>query len=260
MKPPSFDPNWSEEVQHVYMHDMQEMWDKSINPHIYNMYQSMLENYLALIPQKPCKILDVGCAQATLALLLAEQGHNVTVVDIRQEFLDYAKTRWTHGNIQFLQGNVLELDLDESFDIIFANQIIEHLVYPLELIQGLHKLLVNNGQLIITTPNADYIKNVLPTFKQLGDPKKWEHMQFTADGDGHFFAYLDTELMELFEQAGMHSTQCVPYETPWISGHMKFRHLHKLTPYTILKLLDRLTLKLPFSKKLGHQLLIHGRK
>ena len=43
MKPPIFDERWSEEIKELYRHDMQEMWDASINPHMWNQYHNQLD-------------------------------------------------------------------------------------------------------------------------------------------------------------------------------------------------------------------------
>ena len=166
MKPPIFNEKWSEEIKELYRHDMQEMWDASINPHMWNQYHNQLDVYLGLAgctnSGNPRKILDVGCAQGTLALLLAERGHDVVALDLRPGFLDYAKSRYTHGQIRFVAANVLECELDERFDLVFANQIIEHLVYPEQLIRVLKGLLTSNGTLVVTTPNWHYLRNNSP--------------------------------------------------------------------------------------------------
>lgn len=260
MKAPKYDKTWSEEVQALYQHDMEQYWDSTLSIHQWNQYKNLLSTYLSIpSPTEKMSVLDVGCAQATLALLLAEQGHNMTAVDIRQESLDYAVSRYEHGDINFVRGNVLELKLDRKFDLIFANQIVEHLVYPGEMIQRLSQLLTSEGRLVISTPNWKYIKNNLPSYEALGDPKKWEHKQFTADGDGHFFAYKEAELIELFQRNAFSSVEVKYFETPVISGHMKFRYMHKLLPYKILSAVDRAILKIPMLKQLmSHQIMVIG--
>jgi len=260
MKPPIYNENWSQEVLALYQHDMRQYWDKSLSMNDWNQYKNLLDTYLR-IPDtdSELKILDVGCAQATLALLLAERGHNVVAVDLRQEFLDYAKLRYEKGNIRFQQGNVLELEISEKFDLIFANQIVEHLVYPFEMIDRLKSLLRPSGRLVLSTPNWAYIKSSLPSFLELGNPDDWQHMQFTADGAGHFFAYKQQELTALFQEAEFSSISSAVFETPIISGHMKFRHLHRFVSYPILKFMDRILLKIPILRdRLAHQLLIVG--
>lgn len=263
MKPPVYNPDWNEELQAIFKHDMQEIWDKSISLQVWNQYHNQLDFYIGLVSEKGSsqRVLDVGCAQATLALKLAETGHQVCAVDIRSDFIEYAQSRYTHGDIKFIVGNVLELDLEQEFDIIFANQIIEHLVYPNQLIARLSQLLKPGGHLIVTTPNYFYIKNNLPSFNQLGDVEQYAHLQFTADADGHFFAYRGDELIHIFENQGLKLVSLQYFESPIISGHIKIRYLHKYISYPILKLMDRFVLSIPGLKRiLAHQQLVIGQK
>ncbi len=260
MKKPNYNDNWSQSVKLLYKHDMEEFWDKSLVPNKWNQYQNLLNTYKALVPDKrKLDILDVGCAQGTLALILAEKGHKVTAVDLRQESLDYAQSRYEKGEIEFIQQNVLEAKLEKSYDLVFANQLIEHLVYPEKMVNTLKKMLKPGGKLIVATPNHSYSKCKLPTFTELGNPKDWEEKQFTADGDGHFFAYTTEELETIFEQCGIQNINCSLFETPFISGHMKLRYLHKIVPFKVLKVLDSIVLSLPFMRKrLSHQIVISG--
>lgn len=259
MKPPVFDPNWSEDVRELYRHDMQELWNPHLARNIYLQYQNQLSLYKAFADGARLSILDVGCAQGTLALQLAESGHCVTALDMRPHFLDYAKTRYTHGKIRFVCANILEDEVQGRFDLIFANQIIEHLVYPSIMIRKLRGLLSPGGRLVVTTPNAHYFRNTLPTFSSLGDPAQWEDRQFTADGDGHFFAYTLEELLEIFLDSGLCNVDGRFFETPFVSGHAKVRHLHGIVPDSLLRSFDRATLVLPFaSRKFAHQLLVTG--
>jgi 2-polyprenyl-3-methyl-5-hydroxy-6-metoxy-1,4-benzoquinol methylase len=260
MKPPVYNKVWPDDVKALYRHDMQEMWDQTIAPQVWNQYHNQLEIYCDLAAgQGALDILDVGCAQGTLALLLAERGHRVWAMDIRPQFIDYARTRYERGDITFIRGNALEIGLRNRFDLIYANQVIEHLVYPLDLLRRLVSWLKPGGRVVMTTPNADYIKNNLPAFSQLGDPSQYEHLQHSADADGHFYAYKDEELIHLFQQAGLQSITASHFESLWISGHMKVRYLHGILPANILQICDRMTLSIPFiGKKMAHQLLVVG--
>lgn len=261
MIPPIFNHTWPDDVQALYYHDIQEIWNPKIAQHMWNQYHNQLEMYFSFTGKnRKLKILDIGCAQGTLALLLAERGHTVFAVDIRQQFLDYAASRYQKGDIHFFCGNVMEIDFSEKFDLIFANQIIEHLIQPFEFTHRLSKWLKPNGCLVVTTPNGKYIGNSLPSFSDLGDASQYRHFEFSADGDGHFFAFNNKELVQAFEKSGLQQIIVRFFETPWISGHMKLRYLHSFIPYVVLKLLDRTFLRLPtVNQILAHQLLISGR-
>src|ERR1700674_5506413 len=116
MNAPTYNDAWPDDVKALYRHDMQEMWDPTIAPQVWNQYHNQLDIYVVLADGEEClDILDVGCAQGTLALLLAEKGHRVCAMDIRQQFLDYAKTRYEKGDITFICGNPLEIKLQNRF-------------------------------------------------------------------------------------------------------------------------------------------------
>ena len=180
----------------------------------------------------------------------------MVALDLRPGFLEYAKSRYTHGQIRFVAANALECELDERFDLVFANQIIEHLVYPEQLIRVLKGLLTPNGTLVVTTPNWHYLRNTLPSFKELGDASKYEHLQFTADGGGHFFAYNSSELEHIFANVGFKSVESYLFESPFISGHLKLRHFHQFVPLSLLRALDRIVLASPLARYLAHQIMI----
>ena len=261
MKAPENDPRWSPEVRRVYEHDLREMWDRSIAPHVWNAYHAQLDMYLTIARRlAPKAILDVGCAQATLALMLAEEGYAVCANDLRQEFLEYAKSRYDRGNIEFLAGSVYEINPSRKFDLVFANQLIEHVVFPVELLARLRRFLLPGGHLVVTTPNHRYLRNGLPSHSQLGDPHLYEARQFTADGDGHFFAYSKEELVGYFRDAGLRDIRPLFFESPWISGHMKVRYLHRYVPYKVLRAVDWLTAKIPTARAfLCYQLAVTAR-
>ncbi len=112
----------------------------------------------------------------------------------------------------------------------------------------------------MTTPNWHYIRNNLPSFEDIGNPTQFEHLQFTADGDGHFFAYKACELERIFLVEGLAIVQKSFFESPFISGHLKIRYLHQLLPVSLLSSLDRLALASSLARYLAHQIMIVGKR
>lgn len=259
---PIYNDFWSNEVKALYRHDIQEIWDNEINRHIFNQYNNQLRLYLS-IAQKigKKKILDIGCAQATLALKLAEAGFTVTAMDIRQEFLDYAKSRYEFGDIKFVKMDVLTEEIYGEYDLIFLNQIVEHVVYPKVILNKLRENLKSGGVIVITTPNHEYLTMHLPSYLDLGNLEDWEHLQNSADGDGHFFAYKLSELSHLTEECGYKVQSKTYFESPFISGHVKIRYIHKFIPVSLLRIFDALLCATPLLRRLVcHQLLVIARK
>lgn len=254
MKAPQLDPTWPPEIVEIYRNDLREIWDPSIERHMYHCYHNQLDVYVALADKYAAQsVLDVGCAQGTLALTLAERGKSVTAVDIRPAFLEYARSRYERGDVRFVAANLFDAPDLGLFDMAFANQIIEHVVYPAELLRKLARYVRPGGVLVTTTPNHDYFRSSLPSYRELGDPKQHEHKQFSAGGGDHFFAYTEAEMRDAAQEAGLDVAEVFYFETPFISGHFLVRFLHGLMPLAALRALDRAALKVA-PRALAHQL------
>lgn len=55
-------------------------------------------------------------------------------------------------------GDVHTVDLNEKFDVIVAGEIIEHLENPGQFLRNMRRHLVDDGTIIVTTPNPFYAK------------------------------------------------------------------------------------------------------
>lgn len=115
----------------------------------------------SLLMQKKLRILDLGCGNGSLTQLLAQQGHEVIGVDDSVSGIESATRNFP--NCRFLQGSVYDLPyslLGNGFDVVISCEVIEHLLYPKELIRAAKKCLKPEGHLLITTPYHGYLKNL----------------------------------------------------------------------------------------------------
>jgi ubiquinone/menaquinone biosynthesis C-methylase UbiE len=108
------------------------------------------------------RVLDVGCGQGVLLLLLNELGHECYGVDIA-EASDNLCERFTQKNIKFQVRNV-EVDSlpypDGFFDAVVCCQVFEHFTHShLWAIQELHRVLRKGGIIEIDVPNVVCFRN-----------------------------------------------------------------------------------------------------
>lgn len=98
----------------------------------------------------PASVLDIGCATGALLAFLAEDGWRVTGIEI-SSCADYARSK------RNLQVRSLPLEENkfsaESFDVILASHLIEHLNEPMGFLKEAYRLLKKDGYIFITTPN-----------------------------------------------------------------------------------------------------------
>ena len=98
------------------------------------------------------KILDVGCYNGTIGEKILKNGNEVWGLDASKEGVELAKKK----GIKAFVGN-LENKFpfkDESFDVVFAGEIIEHILDTESFLDEIKRVLKKDGELIITTPNV----------------------------------------------------------------------------------------------------------
>lgn len=101
----------------------------------------------------PTRILDFGCgtgALLTLPLAAAFPEYSFVGVDADAQTLQEANREIRRPNISFVQ----RIPANETFGIVIASEVLEHLDDPAHLIEELRHRLDENGRLIITVPNG----------------------------------------------------------------------------------------------------------
>lgn len=87
-----------------------------------NTHDSDLPFYAGRLQEKKSgKILELCCGTGRLTLPLAEQGFNITGVDISKTMLDRAKNKTAETNldITFIEADIRYLTLPDTYDAIF---------------------------------------------------------------------------------------------------------------------------------------------
>lgn len=99
------------------------------------------------IPEKKCKILELGCYLGAFSEYFARQGHDVTAVDM-PEIIEVAKR---DNGVNFQACNLNKDFPNGKYDIILCLQIIEHIVKDFELLQSIYKHLKSGGIAVVDT-------------------------------------------------------------------------------------------------------------
>ena len=115
------------------------------------MYEDFGRMFLA---GRTGRLLDVGCGLGFfLKAVSAYPGWVVTGVEISPAAVHYAEEQLGLANV--IRGTVEDAELTEhSFDIITLWDVIEHISQPDKLLLRLGRLLRNEGQVFIHTPNV----------------------------------------------------------------------------------------------------------
>ncbi len=103
-------------------------------------------------------ILDVGSGSAWVASYFCPRGFKVISFDIAFENVNKALQKHSNINHYGIVGDALQPPFEENtFDVIIASEVIEHIVEPELFIEKLFSLLKVGGKLIISTPYQEVL-------------------------------------------------------------------------------------------------------
>ena len=206
-----------------------------------------LSRTLALVPppQKTSRVLELGCYMQITPLLQRVCGYR----EVRGAYYG-TLGRTDHKTMRFPDGE-FSCDVDhfnadrdrfpypdESFDLVIAGEIIEHLTYdPMHMLLEARRVLVDGGYLLVTTPNVGSITSVAKTLDGHDNPQiffLYERPQPGKDTDiGHVREYTVYELGEAVKAAGFEVVQLFTTFIEEFASHrplLKFLEENGYTP------------------------------
>ena len=200
--------------RHVYECDLREWHSRNRIRETRYRYRirrmvSLAEHYA----QGP-KVLEIGCAQANIATLLAERGFVSTALDLRLGFLQYARLKRTHGRIHYIVAHGGQAPFSRSsFDVVILGELLEHVAWPEQFLAAARQLLAPGEIVVVSTPNGQHRWNNLPTYTAIENNRSaFEAGQFGPDGDSHLFLYTPSELKLLLERNGFEVVHLEVYD------------------------------------------------
>lgn len=103
------------------------------------------------------RVLDAGCGTGYGAAELSYSANSVTAIDISQDAVAYACNQYPRRNLNWLVASCTALPIaDQSFDLVAAFEVIEHLKDWRLLLTEAKRVLAPGGQFIVSTPNKTY--------------------------------------------------------------------------------------------------------
>jgi 2-polyprenyl-3-methyl-5-hydroxy-6-metoxy-1,4-benzoquinol methylase len=115
---------------------------------------TVLQRYLSAMDGPPC-MLDVGCGEGFALKFFKSKGWSV-------QGLDFSSAGVASKNPScldaLLTGDIFvllkaEIEAGETYDVVWLQNVLEHVLDPLDLLSSLRRLLTPGGVAVITVPN-----------------------------------------------------------------------------------------------------------
>ena len=102
------------------------------------------------LPTAPARVADLGCGTGTLSVLLAEQGHTVSGVDLSPAMVAHAEAKAAGLPASFAVGDASDPDLPAgSFDVVLSRHVLWALPDPAAALARRVGLLAPGGRLVL---------------------------------------------------------------------------------------------------------------
>lgn len=193
----------------IYDHNWQKTYElgQMLNKYPFDLLVSLTLRLFSKVPDRSkIKVLDIGCGTGNNSWFFAQEGFNITGIDVSDDALNFAKKRFEAENLvgKFIKKTFLEMDsLEEKYDLIVDREALYTQDYTdlKQIMKQIHAKLSDDGVLI------SFFYNKKNPVKQLYN-KSFNNQTFFADDEknapfGQRATFLDEksvcELFNVFE-------------------------------------------------------------
>ena len=159
-------------------------------------FGSVRTDMLAFLPTEYFRVLDIGCNDGTFRQLL-NKPNEYWGIEPFEKAAEIAKTKMDKVLVGFYDKVANEIP-DHYFDLIIANDVIEHMENPWEFLQSIKKKMTTNASMILSIPNVRYYSNL----KELLYLKDWEYKDFGILDITHLRFFTEKSIVRLLNENG----------------------------------------------------------
>lgn len=172
--------------------------DRETKDYVYPFLQR--EECLALIQKSPRQALDIGCGSGGVGYALGQKFPDCTRWGCEFD-ASAAELARQHFSVVVEQDvetvDFRALGLTEGFDLVCLFDVLEHLVNPWKLLQGLHNIAAKDAHLLISLPNASNLPLLYDALRGHWRYRHWGLLDFT-----HLRFFADYDARKMFYQTG----------------------------------------------------------
>lgn len=178
----------------------------------YNWKEGRLQKCISIMESIPVgSLLDIGCSNGAWGKEWQSRGWKVSGIDVNPDQVKLAQQSGIDAYVCDLNRESIPFQ-DNQFDLIFAGEVIEHLVDTDGFIADVRRCCKPGGKLLLTTPNLASFENRLRLV--LGIYPNW--LNYNLQGSGHVRGYTPRVLKRQLAEHGFRVTRHLGNWVPFI--------------------------------------------
>ena len=121
----------------------------------FDQWVGRLQTIKAITMGRGTSILDIGCGVGQFTPMFQSRFERVVGLDASEQFLQEA--RRANNEVDYVMGLGESFSLNEKFDTISMNMLLEHVDDPIALLKNCKRHLAPNGVILVQVPNANSV-------------------------------------------------------------------------------------------------------
>ncbi|SEL94146.1 Methyltransferase domain-containing protein [Aquimarina amphilecti] len=203
-------------------------------------YDNVRHEMIKYLPLDAKKVMDVGCGNGAFANVVKEKtGAEVWGIELMPDEAVIAE-KTLHKVFAGPCENYLDELPNDYFDVIFFNDVLEHLTDPYTVLQTIKSKLSKGGVVISSIPNVRYHN----TFMKVLFKKEWRYESYGVMDKTHYRFFTGKSIRRMYEEEGytvvMHeginksrSIKPILYNIPVLFMHLDIRFPQYATVATV---------------------------
>ncbi|WP_290867886.1 class I SAM-dependent methyltransferase [Flavobacterium sp.] len=203
-------------------------------------YYKVRKEMLNYLPEKAQKVLDIGCGNGAFATLVKEKNNaEVWGIELMEEEAKVALNVLDKVLIGACENHLNELP-DGYFEVIYLNDVLEHLVDPYSVLETLKSKLTQNGVVISSIPNVRFFR----TFSKVLFSKDWKYEDHGVMDKTHLRFFTGKSIKRMYNELGYtilkheginvtKSIKPILFNIPFLFTQMDIRNVQYATVATV---------------------------
>ncbi|MGF1554712.1 class I SAM-dependent methyltransferase [Paucihalobacter sp.] len=161
-------------------------------------YDNVRKEMLAFLPLTPRRVLDVGCGNGAFASIVkTQESAEVWGIELMKDEAEIASTVLDKVFTGPCEDFLEELP-NNYFDVIFFNDVIEHLADPYSVLEIIKSKLSATGVVISSIPNVRFYR----TFAKVVFGKDWKYEDHGTMDKTHLRFFTSKSIIRMYENLG----------------------------------------------------------